>query len=80
MKVLEDNPSHSAIQQTEDLLARISNSILKNESVSSDKLLPFLRQIIEKGVNMSLRTKINDEKAKRDYGAKSDAEYVQKSK
>jgi len=62
------------------LLARISNSILKNQSVSSDKLLPFLKQIIEKGVQMSLRTKINDEKAKRDYGAKPDADFVQKSK
>jgi len=29
---------------------------------------------------MALRTKINDEKAKRDYGAKPDAEFVQKSK
>jgi hypothetical protein len=29
---------------------------------------------------MSLRTKINDEKAKRDYGAKADSEYVMKSK
>ena len=29
---------------------------------------------------MSLRTKINDEKAKRDYGKKPDADFVQKSK
>ena len=29
---------------------------------------------------MSLRTKINDEKAKRDYGAKTDADFVSKSK
>ena len=43
VKVLEDNPNHAAIQQTEDLLARISNSLLKNESVTSAKLLPFLK-------------------------------------
>lgn len=29
---------------------------------------------------MSMRIKINDEKANRDYGAKPDAGYVQKSK
>jgi hypothetical protein len=29
---------------------------------------------------MSKRLKINDEKAKRDYGAKAGADYVQKSK
>lgn len=29
---------------------------------------------------MSMRLKINDEKAKRDYGAKADNDYVQKSK
>jgi len=69
MKVLEDNPTLSAIQQTEDLLARVSNNILKNKTMSGDRLLVFLKQIIEKGVGMSLKTKINDEKAKRDYGA-----------
>lgn len=69
VKVLEENPSHSAIQQTEDLLARVANSVLKNESITGQKLLPFLKQIIEKGVQMSMRLKINDEKAKRDYGA-----------
>lgn len=29
---------------------------------------------------MSMRLKINDEKAKRDYGAKPDTDYIQKSK
>ena len=28
---------------------------------------------------MSMKTKINDEKAKRDYGAKADADFILKS-
>lgn len=80
VKVLEDNPSHAAIQMTEDLLARVANAVLKNTSITGAKLLPFMRQIIEKGVSMSMRLKINDEQAKRDYGAKPDADYVSKSK
>lgn len=43
MKVLEENPNLSAIQQTEDLLARVSNNILKNKTMSGDKLLVFLK-------------------------------------
>ena len=43
MKVLEENPTLSAIQQTEDLLARVSNNILKNKTMSGDKLLVFLK-------------------------------------
>jgi hypothetical protein len=61
---------------TEDLLARISNSLLKNTSITGVRLLPFIRQIIERGVQMSMRLKINDEKAKRDYGAKPDASFI----
>lgn len=34
VKVLEENPSHSAIQMTEDLLARIANCVLKNTSIT----------------------------------------------
>lgn len=34
VKVLEDNPSHSAIQQIEDLLARVANSVMKNSSIT----------------------------------------------
>lgn len=73
VKVLEDNPTHSSMQLIEDLLARVANSVLKNESISAQELLPFLKQIIEKGVQMSIRVKINDEGAKRDYGMKPDA-------
>lgn len=80
MKVLEENPTLSSIQQTEDLLARVSNNILKNKTMSGDKLLVFLKQIIEKGVGMSLKTKINDDKAKRDYGAGINQQYLAKSK
>jgi len=64
----------------EDLLARVSTSILKNKTLASDQLLVFLYSIIEKGVNMSKKLKINDEKSKRDYGAKFDPEQIRKTK
>ena len=80
MKVLEENPNLNAVQQTEELLAKISTSLLKNQTVSGDKLLVFLKQIIEKGIKMSKKTKINDERAKRDYGAGINMEFLAKSK
>jgi hypothetical protein len=43
VKVLEENPTQSEVQQTEDLLARISNAILKNPTLQATKLLVFLR-------------------------------------
>jgi hypothetical protein len=54
--------------------------LLKNQTVSGDKLLVFLKQIIEKGIKMSKKTKINDERAKRDYGAGINMEFLAKSK
>jgi len=76
VKVLEDNPTHEKMQLIEDVLARVANSVLKNKTITGPKLLPFLRQIIDRGVQMSMRLKINDEKGKRDYGAKADANFV----
>ena len=37
--------------------------------MDSTRLLVFLKQIITKGTDMCIKTKINDEKAKRDYGS-----------
>jgi len=79
VKILEENPTHSQMSLTEELLARVANSVLKNKSITSAKLLPFLKQIIERGTQMSIKTKINDEKAKRDYGLKANQQFVNKS-
>jgi hypothetical protein len=50
-------------------LSRISSSLLKNETVDGSSLLIFLYSIIERGVSMSTKIKINDDKEKRDFGA-----------
>lgn len=39
----------------------------------------FLYSIIDRGVSLSEKTKINDEKQARDFGEKPDAEFVKKS-
>ena len=44
--------------------------MLKNATLSGDQLLVFLYSIVERGIGMSSKTKVNDEKADRDYGAK----------
>ena len=49
VKILEENPTHSQMSLTEELLARVANSVLKNKSITSQKLLLFLKQIIERG-------------------------------
>ncbi|CDW84473.1 small subunit processome component 20 homolog [Stylonychia lemnae] len=71
IRSLEGNPSIGKIQQCEELLNRISSSIIKNESVRGDQLLMFMYSIIDKGVIQAAKIKINDERAKRDYGAKT---------
>lgn len=43
-------------------------------------LLTFLHSIIDKGVSMSVKVKINDEKEKRDYGAGVSTDFVKKTK
>ena len=47
----------------------MSGALLKNPTLQPSKLLIFLNQLITRGVDMSMQTKINDEGAKRDYGA-----------
>jgi hypothetical protein len=46
MKSLEENPTIAKITQCEELLNRLSNTLLKNESVKGDELLMFLYTII----------------------------------
>lgn len=77
--VLESNPHINRVTQCEELLAKISNSLLKNKSLQGQQLLVFLYSIIERGVNMSEKTKVNDEKQSRDFGEKPDSEFIKKS-
>lgn len=69
VRVLEESPSPSKIMQSQELLSRISSSLIRNRSVKTPELLAYLYSVIERGVRMSARIKINDEKVKRDYGA-----------
>lgn len=53
--------------------------MLKNKSLNGEQLLVFLFSIIDRGISLSQRTKINDEKQQRDYGEKPDAEFIKKT-
>lgn len=53
--------------------------MLKNVTLTGDQLLVFLFSIVEKGIGMTMKTKVNDEKADRDYGAKVDNVFKKKS-
>jgi len=79
IKVLEESPGFGKIQQCEELLNRVSTSLLKNDTVEGSKLLQFLYSIIDRGVSLAVKVKINDEKEKRDYGAKVDQEFTKRS-
>ena len=71
MRALEENPNMAKITQSEELLNRMSNTLLKNESVKGDELLMFLYSVIQRGVGMAVKVKINDDRGiERDYGAK----------
>ena len=80
MRVLEQNPTFNRIQQCEELLSHISTSLLRNETLTGDQLLVFLFSIIERGIGMTVKTKVNDEKTTRDYGAKVSELHKKKSK
>lgn len=69
IKVLEESPSFGKIQQCEDLLSRLSTSLMRNKTVEGAQLLLFLYSITDRGIQMSTKVKINDEKESRDYGA-----------
>ena len=70
IRALEDNPTITKLQLCEDLLNRVSNSLLKNESVRTEELLLFVYTIIQRGVQMAVKVQINDERQERDYGQK----------
>jgi len=53
--------------------------LLKNVTLTGDELLVFLYSIVERGIGMTMKTKVNDEKATRDYGAKVDNLFKRKS-
>jgi|LauGreDrversion4_2_1035121.scaffolds.fasta_scaffold26410_3 hypothetical protein len=46
MRTLEHNPNMNKITSSEELLNRVSNTLLKNESVKGDDLLMFLYTVI----------------------------------
>ena len=48
--------------------------------MSGDQLLVFLFSIVERGIGMTVKTKVNDEKAERDYGAKVDTLFKRKTR
>ena len=50
-------------------MSRISTALLKNSTVQGSSLLIFLYSVIERGVNLAVKVKINDEKQERDFGA-----------
>ena len=79
IKVLEESPTIAKIQQCEDVLGRISSALMKNKSVDGAQLLIFLYSIIERGVKMATKIKINDEKEKRDYGARAETDESRKN-
>ena len=69
VRVLEESPSPAKIMQSQELLSRISSAVIKNKSVKTPELLAYLYTVIDRGVSLSTKIKINDEKVKRDYGA-----------
>jgi hypothetical protein len=70
IRALEDNPTMTRLQLCEELLNRLSNSLLKNESVRTEELLLFVYTIIQRGVTMAVKVRVNDERTERDYGEK----------
>ena len=80
MQALESNPTIGKIQQCEDLLNRLSSSVLKNPTLEAHELLMFMYTIIKRGIDRALKVKVNDFEGKntlettgrgRDYGAKA---------
>lgn len=69
VKVLQESPSTAKITQSQELLTRLSTAVIRNPSAKPLALLTYLHSIIAQGVAMCIKIKINDEKAKRDYGA-----------
>ena len=53
---------------------------MKNQTVKGSQLLLFLYSIIERGIKLASKIKINDEKEQRDYGAVIDKAVVHRSR
>jgi len=79
INVLEKSPGFNKIQQCEDLLSRVSSALLKNKTVGGSQLLLFLYSIVERGIKLATKIKINDEKEARDYGAGLDKSIVRRT-
>jgi hypothetical protein len=60
-------------------LSRVSTSLLQNKTVEGAQLLLFLYSVTDRGIQMSSKVKINDEKESRDYGASLATEPARKS-
>lgn len=80
VNTLEENPTFNKISQCEELLSRISSSLMKNSSLTGEQLLIFIYTIIQRGTQMAVKVKVNDEKAARDYGAKVEKEGYRRTK
>lgn len=71
VKTLELNPTIARISLCEELLGRLSAALLRNASVKAQELLLFLYTIIQRGVGMAVKVKVNDDRGvQRDYGAR----------
>jgi hypothetical protein len=53
---------------------------MKNKTVEGTQILLFLYSITNRGIQLSTKVKINDEKEFRDYGASISSEPTKKSK
>jgi hypothetical protein len=53
---------------------------MKNPTLTGEQLLIFIYTIIQRGVQMAAKVKVNDEKASRDYGAKVELENYKRTK
>jgi len=80
IKVLDESPNFNQIHQCEELLNRISSSLMKNKTVEGTQILLFLYSITNRGIQLSSKVKINDEKEFRDYGASISQEASKKNK
>lgn len=60
-------------------MSRVSTSLLQNKTVEGAQLLLFLYSVTDRGIQMSSKVKINDEKESRDYGASLATEPARKS-
>lgn len=58
----------------------MSTSLLKNQTVAGPQLLLFLYSIVDRGISLATKIKINDEKESRDYGASLDKSIARRTR